>query len=221
MKRKSKLIIIFVGVLVLLIGVAIPVTKNYQDGIKRTQQINKKWETKAIAKIAEVKRLKEKAKADKIMANKKIADKIVADKVEATRIANKKILAENTRLIREENTMISNKKIADKRRETASVATEQNNITTLSYTMDGKYFSKCNYTNGATLQFKVGQTLYLKGNLINGATQRVMYMNGGTIFGGGASEYIKMVSVGGDDITIIPEKYDWDSAYTFHIVVSN
>ncbi|MCB2339079.1 hypothetical protein [Clostridium estertheticum] len=30
-----------------------------------------------------------------------------------------------------------------------------------------------------------------KGNLINGATQRVMYMNGGTIFGGDSSEYIK------------------------------
>ena len=29
-----------------------------------------------------------------------------------------------------------------------------------------------------------------KGNLINGVTQRVMYMNGGTIFGCDSSEYI-------------------------------
>ena len=46
-------------------------------------------------------------------------------------------------------------------------------------------------------------------------------MNGGIVFSSDYSDRtIKMIAVGGEDITIIPGKYNWESAYTFHIVVS-
>lgn len=95
------------------------------------------------------------------------------------------------------------------------------NVTVLRYVINGENFTSCNYTNGVILHFKVGQTLDIQGNLIGKSTQRTMFMNGGTIFSSGPSNNIKMVAAGNDDITIIPDGYNWASAYTFHIVVTN
>ncbi|MBU3171146.1 hypothetical protein [Clostridium estertheticum] len=35
-----------------------------------------------------------------------------------------------------------------------------------------------------------------------------------------ASKSIKMIVVGGGELNVIPEKYDWDKAYRFNIIVS-
>ncbi|MCB2294334.1 hypothetical protein LGK95_12520 [Clostridium algoriphilum] len=231
MKKKSKLIIIIVSVLLLTIGIAIPIT----TGIKKTQQIKKE---QAI-KVAETKRLQDKAKVDKIIEDKRIADKVISDKiiaekVEAQRVADKKIADENARIAKIASDKIVDEKlrlakiestrIANEKTQSVSATTNSSSVTILNYTIDGKYISACNYPNGATLQFKIGQTLRIKGNLINGATERVMMSMMDSIAKdayNSDSKDILMTSVGGGDITIVPEKYDWDSSYKFYIVVSN
>ena len=73
MKHRSK-IVITVSALVLLIVVAIPITKKYEAGVKRTQQVSKQIEINTVDKIAETKRLKDKTIADKKIDDKKVAD---------------------------------------------------------------------------------------------------------------------------------------------------
>ena len=168
-------------------------------------------------KIKADKQLADKAIADKIVKDKKIADKVVADRIEAKRISDGKIATK----IREDK-IREDQQIKDQQIANDKAKQQQNNsVTTINYTMKDGYFTECNYTNGSTLQFKVGQVLKVKGNLIN-STERVMSMPaGGKEIISWGSNSINMIAVGGEDITIIPDKYNWDRAYTFHIVVSN
>lgn len=102
MKKKSRLIIIIVGVFLLLVVIAIPITINYRENVKRTVQINKEKQIKIAAKI---------------VTDKQISDKVIADKLEAKRAAAKKA-DENARLLK-----LSNKKIADEKLRLAKLNT--------------------------------------------------------------------------------------------------
>ncbi|MGK0466486.1 hypothetical protein [Clostridium sp.] len=211
MEKKSRLINICLGgflvfgiIVIFIAGVILPKM--------RANQVIKE---KAI--VVETKRVEDKKIADKIISDKLIEDKRIADKViEDKGIAYKIIADEKARLLRVENDRIAairieEKRIADKKK--ASVVT-------IRYTIDGEYISACNYEDGSTLQFKVGQSLKLKGTLLNGSAERIMFMNGGTVLGGNSSNTIRMLAVGGENLVIIPGGYNCDSAYTFHIVVS-
>jgi len=219
MEKKSRLInvlliclILFGSIIIFSVGVVIPKMKASQSVKEKAIMVeSKRVEDKKIAdKIVSDKIIEDKRIADKVIEDKRIADKIIADK---------KIADEKARLVRVENDRIAAKNIEEKRISDEKVS---KSVVTLNYTIDGAYISACNYPNGCTIQFKVGQSLRVRGNLINGATERIMTSDSSSIFDDNYNEAktIKMMRVGGADITIVPEKYDWESAYTFHIVVS-
>ena len=209
MKKKSPLIkmflitfIFFGSVTIFCVGVVLP-------KIRANDIIKEK------AVIVEAKRVQDKFIEDKRIADKIVEDKKIADKIiEAKRISDEKIATKiREDKIREDQRM--------KDQQIANEKAKQSSTMTIKYTMTDGYFSDCNYTNGSTLQFKVGQVLKLKGNLIN-STERVMSMGaGGDEVMSWGTNSITMIAVGGGEITIIPNKYEWDRAYTFHIVVSN
>ncbi|AYD39837.1 zinc-ribbon domain-containing protein [Clostridium fermenticellae] len=90
----------------------------------------------------------------------------------------------------------------------------------IKYSIDERgYVMDTNYPNGSSIQLKVGQEINLIGNVSSKSSQRVLF--DGSIMKSLSSTVIKTTTVGGGDINIIPNSYDWDKAYKYHIVVSN
>jgi tetratricopeptide (TPR) repeat protein len=95
-----------------------------------------------------------------------------------------------------------------------------NNSIIIKYSIDENgYIMDANYPNGSSIQLKVGQIINLIGNVSPKSSQRVLF--DGTIMESLSPTDIKTTNVGGGDINIIPNKYDWDKAYKYHIIVGN
>lgn len=97
--------------------------------------------------------------------------------------------------------------------------TEDNSIV-IKYSIDEKGdIMNANYSNGSSIQLKVGQTISLIGNVSSKSSQRILF--DGTIMKSLSPTVIKATNVGGGNLNIIPNGYDWDKAYRYHIIISN
>lgn len=96
--------------------------------------------------------------------------------------------------------------------------------TIVSFTVDNNIFTKYNYPNGATLYFKVGDTLTTQATVLNKSVIRTMELNGeifSTLKIMGDSLCLKMVKTGTSDLEIVPDYSDWNHAHIMHIVVTD
>ena len=209
MKNKLNKAIIILSVLAVSIGVAIFITM-YQDNLALKNQLKNEQSIRVTAKIASDKLIASKIIEDKLKSDKVIAERIIAKRINDKKIADKKIA----------DTLKENQRIEAQR---VAKANQNNSTVIIRYTIDGEWITKCNYTNGTTFQLKVGQRIQLRGTFLNGSTERIMYMNGGVFSFVTKKDngIIKMLAVGGDDITIIPNMWSSENQYTFHVVVSN
>lgn len=113
--------------------------------------------------------------------------------------------------------------VQEKSKEDAQAKAQQqaiSNSIVIKYSIDERgYIMESNYPNGSSIQVKLGQKINLVGKISSKSSQRVLADS--TVLEFSSGNVIKTISVGGGDINIIPNGYDWEKAYKYHIIVSN
>ncbi|WP_368488930.1 hypothetical protein [Clostridium sp. BJN0013] len=95
-----------------------------------------------------------------------------------------------------------------------------NNSIVIKYSIDEYgYIMNTNYPDGSSIQVKKGQLINLVGDVSPKSSQRVLF--DANVMESVSPIAMKAISVGGGDINIIPNEYDWDKAYKYHIIISN